>query len=159
MPFGLTNAPATFQRFMNLVFQPFFGSSIRVFIDDFCIYSKRETHCQEVEKGLQRLHALNGQLNPEKCHIAQQKVVLLGHVISMPEIEVDPTKVADLMALPPPPVMTKQLITFLQKVRYLAHFIHLLAQLVSSLQKLAHTEPFIWTEMHERDFKEVITCY
>ena len=26
MPFGLTNAPATFTRFMTLVFQPFFGS-------------------------------------------------------------------------------------------------------------------------------------
>ena len=156
MPFGLNNAPSTFQRFMNLVFQPFFGSSIRVFIDDFCIYSKRETHCQEVEKGLQRLHALNGQLNPEKCHIAQERVVLLGHVISMQGIEVDPAKVADLIALPPP-TMAKKLVTFLQKVRYLARFIHLLAQLVSSLQKLAHTEPFVWTEMHERDFKEVKT--
>ncbi|RYA73748.1 hypothetical protein DD595_24825, partial [Enterobacter cloacae complex sp. 4DZ3-17B2] len=41
MPFGLTNAPATFQRFMNMVFQAFFGKSIRVFIDDFCIYSSK----------------------------------------------------------------------------------------------------------------------
>ena len=52
MPFGLTNAPATFTRFTPLVFQPFFGFSIRVFLDDFCIYSKRELHCWKVEKGL-----------------------------------------------------------------------------------------------------------
>ena len=39
MPFGLTNAPAMFQRFMNLVFSPYFGKSIRVYIDDFCISS------------------------------------------------------------------------------------------------------------------------
>ena len=42
MPFGLTNAPATFQRFMNHVFQPYFGKSIRVYIDDFCIACE---HC------------------------------------------------------------------------------------------------------------------
>ncbi|MCO5561286.1 hypothetical protein L7F22_014907 [Adiantum nelumboides] len=41
MPFGLTNTPATFQCFVTHVFQPFFGKSIRVFIDDFCIYSSR----------------------------------------------------------------------------------------------------------------------
>ena len=35
MLFGLTNAPSTFQRFMNHVFQPYFGQSIKVYIDDF----------------------------------------------------------------------------------------------------------------------------
>ena len=39
MPFGLTNALATFQRFVTHVFSPFFGKSIWVFIDDFCIYN------------------------------------------------------------------------------------------------------------------------
>ncbi|MCO5610910.1 hypothetical protein L7F22_065154 [Adiantum nelumboides] len=52
MPFGLTNAPATFQRFVTHVFQPFFGKSIRVFIDDFCIYSSRDLHLEKVNEGL-----------------------------------------------------------------------------------------------------------
>ncbi|MCO5574719.1 hypothetical protein L7F22_028509 [Adiantum nelumboides] len=78
MPFGLTNAPTTFQRFVTHVFQPFFGKSIRVFIDDFCIYSLRVLHLEKVNEGLARLQALGGQLNVDKCHIAESQVTLLG---------------------------------------------------------------------------------
>ncbi|RYA83389.1 hypothetical protein DD594_27370, partial [Enterobacter cloacae complex sp. 4DZ1-17B1] len=87
MPFGLTNAPSTFMRFTIFVFQPFFGKSIRVFMDDFCIYSCRSLHCQKVEEGLKRLHQFGGQLNPEKCHIGESQVVLLGHVVSSQGIQ------------------------------------------------------------------------
>ena len=100
MPFGLTSALVTFQRFMNFAFQLLFGTSICVLIDDFCIYSQQNVHCVEVGKGLQRLHALNGQLNPKKCHVAQTSVTLLGHVISEKGIEVDPSKIRDILALP-----------------------------------------------------------
>lgn len=137
-----------------MVFQPFFGSSIRVFLDDFCIYSRREVHCLEVEKDIQRLHTLGGQLNPDKCPIAQRKVTLLGHVISLQGIDVDPAKVTSLVSLPPP-TSARQLITFLQKVRYLSRFIHLLAQMVLALQKLAHATQFVWTPDHQQDFEEV----
>ena len=62
MPFGLTNAPATFQRFVTHMFQLFFGKSIRVFIDDFCIYSTRIAHLERVDEGLTRLKNLGGSL-------------------------------------------------------------------------------------------------
>ncbi|MCO5567404.1 hypothetical protein L7F22_021094 [Adiantum nelumboides] len=92
MRFGLTNAPVTFQRFMNHVFQAFFGKSIRVYVDDFCIYSSKALHVQKVEEGLQRLNGFGGQLNPDKCHIGEDEVILLGHKISQRGIEVDPAK-------------------------------------------------------------------
>ena len=60
MPFGLIDAPATFQRFMNFVFQDFFGKSIRVFIDDFCIYSSQALHLTKVREGLKRINDLGG---------------------------------------------------------------------------------------------------
>ncbi|MCO5591661.1 hypothetical protein L7F22_045652 [Adiantum nelumboides] len=119
MPFGLTNAPATFQRFMNHVFQAFFGKSIRVYIDDFCIYSSKALHVQKVEEGLQRLNGFGGQLNPDKCHIGEDEVILLGHKISQRGIEVDPAKAKALLELPSPKSI-KEVTSFMQKVKYMA---------------------------------------
>ena len=132
MAFGLTNAPATFQRYVTYVFQPYFGKSIRVFIDDFCIYSSRLLHLEKVEEGLSRLQLLGSQLNVTKCHIGESQVVLLGHVISIRGIEVDPSKVQALLEMFAP-TNARQLISFLQKVRYLGRFIHFLSELVSPL--------------------------
>ena len=154
MPFGLTNAPATFQRFVTHVFQPYFGKSIRVFIDDFCIYSSRILHLEKVEEGLSRLEQLGGQLNLDKCHIGENKITLLGHVVSKKGIEADPGRIQALIALPSP-TTTKELVSFIQKVRYLSRFIHLLSQVVFPLQQLTHQGTFTWGEESEQRFKEV----
>ena len=71
MLLGLTNTPSTFQQFMNHVFQPYFGKSIRVYIDDFCIYNSRVLHLVRVDEGLSRLAQMGGQLNMAKCHIGE----------------------------------------------------------------------------------------
>ena len=123
MPFGLTNAPAMFQRFMNLVFQPYFGKSIRVYIDDFCIYSSWVLHLERVEERLSRLAQMGKQLNMAKCHIGETQVTLLGHVVSATGIQVDPSKVIALLSLSSPTIV-KELTSFIQKVRYFGRFIH-----------------------------------
>jgi len=118
---------------MNYVFQPFFGKSIRVYIDDFCIYSSHLLHLTKVDKGLRRLAPLGGQLNEAKCHIEESKVALLGHVVFALGIEADLAKVSALLDLPLPSTV-KGLTSFVQKVRYMSRFIHLLSQMVLSLQ-------------------------
>ena len=132
MPFGLTNAPSTFQRFMNHVFQPYFGKSIRVYIDDFCIYSSRALHLERVNEGLSRLAQMGGQLNMAECHIGETQVTLLGHVVSEAGIQVDPSKVSAILALSSPATI-KDLTSFIQKVRYFGRFIHQISQLVFPL--------------------------
>ncbi|MCO5574642.1 hypothetical protein L7F22_028431 [Adiantum nelumboides] len=154
MPFGLINAPATFQRFVTHVFQPVFGKSIRVFIDDFCIYSLRALHLEKVNEGLARLQSLGGQLNVDKCHIAESQVTLLGHVVSSRGIEADPSKVQALVSLPSPK-SAKELVSFIQKVRYLSRFIHLLSQVVLPLQQSTHRNTFSWSEENEQQFNDI----
>ena len=126
MPFGLTNALSTFQRFMNHVFQPYFGKSIRVYIDDFCIYNSRVLHLVMVDEGLSRLAQMGGQLNMAKCCIGETQVTLLGHVVSRARIQIDPSKVSALLALSSP-TMIKELTSFIQKVRYFGRFTHQLS--------------------------------
>ncbi|MCO5591571.1 hypothetical protein L7F22_045558 [Adiantum nelumboides] len=154
MPFGLTNAPATFQRFMNHVFQAFFGKSIRVYIDDFCIYSSKALHVQKVEEGLQRLNGFGGQLNLDKCHIGEDKVILLGHKISQRGIEVDPAKAKALLELPSPKRI-KEVTSFMQKVKYMARFIHLASELLHPLQKLTQQVEYAWSEDLDEYFKSI----
>ncbi|MCO5583693.1 hypothetical protein L7F22_037606 [Adiantum nelumboides] len=136
MPFGLTNAPATFQRFITHVFQPFFGKSIRVFIDDFCIYSLRVLHLEKVNEGLARLQSLGGQLNVDKCHIAESRVTLLGHVVSSRGIEADLGKVQALVSLPSPK-SAKELVSFIQKSEKNEQQFNEIKELLSSLPTIA----------------------
>ncbi|MCO5597000.1 hypothetical protein L7F22_051072 [Adiantum nelumboides] len=76
--------------------------------------SDRALHCQRVEEGLQRIYQYGGQLNPDKCHVAEKEVVLLGHVILQEGIKVDPSRVQAILDLSPPNSAQK-VITFVQK--------------------------------------------
>ena len=107
------------------------------------MYSSHLLHLEKVEEGLAHLQSLGGQLNIAKCHIGESQVVLLGHVIFLREIEANPSKVQDLIEILPP-CNAQALISFLQKVRYLARFIHLLSELAAPLQSLAIAETLLY---------------
>ena len=86
-----------------------------------------------------------GQLNPKKCHLARPRVKLLGHVVSKNRIKDDPKKVKALILLPSPKD-TKQLATFIHKVKYMSCFISLSSQLLYPLQSKAKDDPLMWTK-------------
>ncbi|MCO5553222.1 hypothetical protein L7F22_006743 [Adiantum nelumboides] len=136
---------------MNMVFQEFFGKSIRVFIDGFCIYSSKAIHPQKVEEGLKKLYDMGGQLNPDKCHIGEDEVILLGHKVSYKGIEVDPSKAKALIDLPSPKSL-KEVISFIQKVKYMSRSIHLASELLHPLQRLTQQVEFVWSKELEEYF-------
>ena len=133
LPYGLTNEPAFSQKRANWVLAPFIDNFVKDVIDDFCIYSSRTEHCEKLRMVLQHYDECGGQLNPKKCHLVQPRVKLLGHVVSENGIEADPYKVKSIMLLPSPK-STKQLATFIYKVKYMARFIPLSSQLAASVK-------------------------
>ncbi|KAH9319034.1 hypothetical protein KI387_020803 [Taxus chinensis] len=122
MPFGLYNAPTTFQRLMNRVFEPYIGTFIRVFLDDFCIYESKLDHLHQMETTFQRLDEVQASLNPTKCVFGCSKGVLLGHVVSRDGIGTDPNKVSKIKDLSFPMNRSK-LRSFLGHVGYYRRFI------------------------------------
>ena len=69
-------------------------------------------------------------------------------------IEADPDKVKAIVLLPSPQ-STKQLATFIQKVKYMARFIPLSSQLLYPLQQVAKHDPLQWNDKCEEVFQEV----
>ena len=55
---------------------------------------------------------MGGQLNMATCHIGETQVALLGQVVSAAGIQVDPSKVSALLALPSPTTV-KELTSFI----------------------------------------------
>ncbi|MCO5551646.1 hypothetical protein L7F22_005150 [Adiantum nelumboides] len=109
---------------------------------------------EKVEEGLQRLNGFGGQLNPDKCHIGEDEIILLGHKISQRRSEVDLAKTKALLELPSPKSI-KEVMSFMQKVKYMARFIHLTSELLHPLQKLTQQMEFTWSEDLEEYFKSI----
>ena len=81
MPMGLTNSPSQWQRHMQAVFGhlPF----VRVFVDDFMIFSKTpEEHVEHVRQTLEVCRQNNIYLKKSKLHFCKQEIRFLGHVVS-----------------------------------------------------------------------------
>ncbi|RDY01803.1 Retrovirus-related Pol polyprotein, partial [Mucuna pruriens] len=76
MPFGLCNAPSTYQWCMTNVFSDLLQDYMKVFMDDFTMYTTSFDACLgNLSKLLTRCIDTNLVLNFEKCHFMVTKVL------------------------------------------------------------------------------------
>ena len=99
MPFGLCNAPATFQRLMEKILLGLQWTIAVLYIDDIIVFSATiEEHLIRLGHVLSRLLAAGMKLKPLKCRFFRRRLPFLGHVVSAQGVEVDPQKVAKVVA-------------------------------------------------------------
>jgi hypothetical protein len=99
MSFGLTNALAYFIYLMNKVFMEYLDKFIVVFIDDILLYSKNEEeHTKHLHMVLQKLREHQLYMKLSKCEFWLKQFSFLGHIILEGGIEVDPSKIQDVLS-------------------------------------------------------------
>ena len=120
---GLTNAPATFQHFMNDIFQDMSDLFVVVYLDDILVFSESiELHQGHVQRVLSRLWENNLHVKPEKSLFHTHSIKFLGFMISPTGISMDIAKTKATSDWPVP-LNLKQVQSFLGFANFYQCFI------------------------------------
>ncbi|MBW0489275.1 hypothetical protein O181_028990 [Austropuccinia psidii MF-1] len=99
MLFGIKNAPAHFQRMMDTILEGW----MVVYIDELIIHSETwEDHVQYIDRVLSKCTPINLEISLEKYNFGQQELLALGHKVSGFSLDIDQSKVAEVMLKPVP---------------------------------------------------------
>ena len=91
MPFGLMNAGATFQRAMDIDFEGMKDKFVLIYLYDLTVYSNsHEEHLQHLRKVFLKCRQFGISLNPKKSHFSLRKGKILGHIVSVEGVNIDP---------------------------------------------------------------------
>ena len=156
LSFGLTNAPACFMRVMHLILKGLCWSDCLVYLDDIIIFGRTlEEHRERLSLVLSRLAEAGLKINPKKCKLLSEQVVVLGHVVSQEGIFTNPEKVHIIKEWPIPPNAT-QLTAFLGTAGYYRQFVPNYAQIAFPLYRAEQKgDNLTWTAECEEAFRKI----
>ena len=154
MPFGLTNAPATFQRFMNQILQPYLGKFALVYIDDIIIYSNTiEEHREHIKEVLSLLRENHMRAKKKKCVFFCKQIKFLGSVIGNGGVYPDPEKIAAIRDWPPLHT-PHDAMRFLGLAGYYRRFVKDYAKIASPLDEFSSKKK-PWSDAQEKSFVDL----
>jgi hypothetical protein len=135
---GLTNSPATFQHFMNDIFQDMADIFVIIYLDDILIFSKNiEDHHQHVRQVLDRLRKKLLWVKPKKSIFHTDWVEFLGFIVSK-DVAMDEAKSSAIFAWPIP--------TNINEVQSFLGFAHFYCLILNFLDIVIHLTCLIWKE-------------
>ena len=161
MTFGLCNAPATFQTFMNGIFEDLvFQGHVVVYLDDILIFHDNpkdlDTLTHEV---LRRLEEYDLFLKPEKCSFSKNIIEYLGVLITEGQAKMDPAKVQAVVDWPTPKTL-KDTQAFLGFCNFYRRFIQDYSDMARPLFALTRKDtPFEWKEPQNTAFRFLIHAF
>ena len=105
------------------IFSDMIEEIMELFMDDFSVCGTTFDHCLEnLDRVLQRCQEKDLILNWEKCQFMVREGIVLGHLVSEREIEVDKAKIEVIEQLLPP-INVKGIRSFLGHAGFYRRFI------------------------------------
>ena len=137
MYFGMSNSPATFQSYMNDIFEdPILKGWILVYMDDILVFAKTMEELNKRTKAVLDIMEEQGlHLKPEKCQLQKRQIEFLGSVISEKGVDTKSGKVQAIVKWLPPKDL-KGLQQFLGFANYYRTFIEGYSHIVTPLANL-----------------------
>lgn len=103
----------------------------------------------------QRFQSYGLKLKPSKCHLLQEEVLFLGHIVSGKGVGPNPALVKDVQQWNPPNNL-QELQAFLGLCNYYRKFVPRFAELASPLHNLLKKGTvFLWTVKHQAAFTKL----
>ena len=92
----------TFSRLMNKTFSDFQQSEwLELFLDDILVHTATiDGMIDKLERVFKRIIQYGLKLQPSKCHLFQEEVAYLGHIISAQGLKPDPKKIEAIVEFP-----------------------------------------------------------
>lgn len=159
MPFGLKNAPPTYQRALNCAFRDYIGDFMKLFLDDFSVYSDITSHLVNLRLYFEKCREYSISLNPEKCFLLVYSGIILGHVVSKEGKFPDPKKLEVIENMPRPkkPVNVQVFNCFAQFNRcYIKSYAHIMEPITRLMRK---SEEFTWSNQYEQAWNQIKSMY
>jgi hypothetical protein len=146
MPFGLKNAPTIFSRVVIAAFKEFIHPFFEVHLDDWTDYSLLKDHVEVLRLMLERFRQCQISLNIKKCIFGTPFGILLGNIVCKQGLLVDPAKIAVIVNLPPPKLVS-QLRETMGHTIYYKKFIKGYEEITMSMEKVLRKDSkFQWNE-------------
>ena len=160
MPMGLTNAPATFQHFMNDIFQDMSDIFVVVYLDDILVYSESvEEHRNHVRQVLNHLRENNLHVKPEKSLFHMQSIEFLGFMVSPASVAMDIAK-TEAISKWPTPSNVKQVQSFIGFANFYRCFIINFSETAMPLTWLTWKDvKFLWGPEHQAAFEKLKVAF
>ena len=156
VPYGLKCAPSAFMRKMRSIFHPYLGKWLFIYLDDLIVISNDvHRHWKYLEIVFKTLDEYNLIASIDKCHLAQQKLKILGFICSENGVESDPEKTEPISNLTEPKNL-KEVQRFLGAVTYFCKLIPNFAEKCIPLTNLLRKHNrFKWSAVEQVAFEQL----
>jgi hypothetical protein len=127
------NAGETFQCAMDIVFIGERHKFVVIYLDDVKVLSRTdEEHCHHLRKVFQKCRKFGLSLNPKKSLFGIKEGKLLGHIVSVEGVNIDPSGVKAIKTLKLPR-SKKYFHPFLRKINFLRRFVSNFIEMVKDI--------------------------